>query len=119
LGASPKANRRDCLIYDYTWSGINCAVQKQAPAKAMQFGGALHRLLHTIVDADPRHGPVKMAKVDLGLMHRLAGGPFSAGIKTPAGIPEVFRFRPELFRLPTSRNLNRCRFSAGTSTGIF
>jgi hypothetical protein len=31
----------------------------------MQFGGALHRLLHAIVDADPTHGPVHMAKVDL------------------------------------------------------
>jgi hypothetical protein len=31
----------------------------------MQFGGALHRLLHAIVHADPRHGAVHMAKVDL------------------------------------------------------
>jgi hypothetical protein len=31
----------------------------------MQFGGTLHRLLHAIVDADPRHGPVHMAKIDL------------------------------------------------------
>jgi hypothetical protein len=31
----------------------------------MQFGGALHRLLHAIVNADPSHGPVHMAKVDL------------------------------------------------------
>jgi hypothetical protein len=31
----------------------------------MQFGGALHRLLHAIVDTDPLHGPVHMAKVNL------------------------------------------------------
>jgi hypothetical protein len=31
----------------------------------MQFGGALHGLLHAIVDANPGHGPVQMAKIDL------------------------------------------------------
>ena len=65
VGSIPQAGRRDRLIYDYTWSGTNRAVSKQAPAEAMQFGGALHRLLHAIVDADPLHGPVHMAKVDL------------------------------------------------------
>jgi hypothetical protein len=48
-----------------TWSGTNQAVEKKAPAEAMQFGGALHRLLYAIVDADPSHGLVHMAKVDL------------------------------------------------------
>jgi hypothetical protein len=65
VGSIPQAGRRPRLIYDYTWSGTNRAVRKQAPPEAMQFGGALHRLLHAIVDADPRHGPVHMAKVDL------------------------------------------------------
>jgi hypothetical protein len=31
----------------------------------MQFGGALHRLLHATVNADPGHEPVHMAKIDL------------------------------------------------------
>jgi hypothetical protein len=65
VGSIPQASRRDRLIYDYTWSSTNRAVCKQAPPEAMQFGGALHRLLHAIVDADPAHGPVHMAKVDL------------------------------------------------------
>ncbi len=65
VGSIPQAGRRDRLIYDYTWSGTNRAVTKQAPPEAMQFGGALHRLLHAIVDADPGHGPVHMAKIDL------------------------------------------------------
>ncbi len=65
VGSIPQAGRRDRLIYDYTWSGTNRAVHKRAPPEAMQFGGALHRLLHAIVDADPGHGPVHMAKVDL------------------------------------------------------
>jgi hypothetical protein len=65
VGSIPQAGRRERLIYDYTWSGTNGAVLKLAPPKAMQFGGALHRLLHAIVDADPGHGPVHMAKIDL------------------------------------------------------
>jgi hypothetical protein len=70
VGSIPQAGRRPRLIYDYTWSGTNRAVAKQAPPEAMQFGGALHRLLHAIVDADPGHGPVRMAKVDLSDAYR-------------------------------------------------
>jgi hypothetical protein len=65
VGSILQAGRRNRLIYNYTWSGTNCAVRKQAPPEAMQFRGALHRLLHAIVDADPAHGLVQMAKVDL------------------------------------------------------
>jgi hypothetical protein len=31
----------------------------------MQFGSTLHHLLHSIIDANPGHIPVHMAKVDL------------------------------------------------------
>jgi hypothetical protein len=65
VGSIPQPGRRNRLIYNYTWSGNNQAVQKQAPPEAMQFDGAFHRLLHVIVDVNPRQGLVHMAKIDL------------------------------------------------------
>jgi hypothetical protein len=56
--------------------------------EAMQFGGALHRLLHAIVDADTSHVPVHMAKVDLSdaymrIRLHLAGLPKLAFVVPP------------------------------------
>jgi hypothetical protein len=64
VGSIPQARHRNRLIYDYTWSGTNCAIHKQASPEAMQCGGTLHHLLHVIVDVGPSHGLVHMAKID-------------------------------------------------------
>jgi hypothetical protein len=53
------------LIVDYTYSGVNPDTFKMAPPEAMQFGRALQRVMHTIVNADPRFGPVKLGKIDI------------------------------------------------------
>jgi hypothetical protein len=37
---------------------------KLAPREAMQFGKALKRILRTIVEADPTHGPIYLLKID-------------------------------------------------------
>ena len=60
--------QRDChhhTIIDYTFSGVNDETLRLSPKKAMQFGRALHRLLHHIRFAPAEHGPVYMLKVDL------------------------------------------------------
>jgi hypothetical protein len=65
LGVVPQRNRRPRLIVDYTYSGVNPDTFKMAPPEAMQFGRALQRVMHTIVNADPRFGPVKLGKIDI------------------------------------------------------
>jgi len=63
-GLVPQRDRRDRLIIDYTWSGVNPATVRLAP-DSMQYGRALQRTLQRIYDADPKHGPVHMLKVDI------------------------------------------------------
>ena len=65
LGCVPQRDRRPRLINDLTFYGINDHTIRLAPLTAMQFGHALDRILQRIRDADPRHGPVYMAKVDI------------------------------------------------------
>ncbi len=65
LGVVPQRDRRPRLIVDYTWSQVNQDTLKLAPTEAMQFGRTLHRVLSNIVHADPRYGPVKLAKIDI------------------------------------------------------
>ena len=64
MGCIPQRDRRPRLIIDYTWSGVNPDTVRLAP-DSMQFGRALLRVLQRIYDADPRHGPVEMIKVDI------------------------------------------------------
>ena len=65
LGVVPQRDRRPRLIVDYTFSGLNPDSLPLAPREAMQFGRALQRVLTTIVHADPRYGPVYLAKIDI------------------------------------------------------
>jgi hypothetical protein len=65
LGVVPQRDRRPRLIVDYTFSGVNIDTVPLAPREAMQFGRALQRILSAIVHADPRYGPVKLAKIDI------------------------------------------------------
>jgi hypothetical protein len=65
LGVVPQRDRRPRLIVDYTFSGVNPDTVPLAPKEAMQFGRALQRVLTLIVHADPRYGPVHLAKIDI------------------------------------------------------
>ncbi|MGH7974087.1 MAG: hypothetical protein ACREBR_01075 [bacterium] len=65
MGVVPQRDRRPRIIVDYTFSGVNADTVPLAPLEAMQFGKALHRLMRQLVEADPRHGPVYMCKVDI------------------------------------------------------
>ena len=63
-GLIPQRDRLDRIFIDYTWSGDNEATCRLAPY-SMQFGHALQRILQCMYDADPRHGPIYMMKVDI------------------------------------------------------
>ena len=65
VGLIPQEGRQPRLIYDFTFGGLNDAVRKEAPAEAIQFGGAFRRLIHNIVTADPAFGPVFLSKIDM------------------------------------------------------
>ena len=64
-GVVPQAERRPRTINDHTYSGVNGATVNLAHSEAMQFGSALKRILYQIYRADPRWGPVHIAKVDI------------------------------------------------------
>ena len=63
-GLVPQRDRRDRIVIDYTWSGVNEATRRLSP-DSMQFGHALQHILQRIYDADPRHGPIYIMKVDI------------------------------------------------------
>ena len=63
-GLIPQRDRRNCIIIDYTWSGVNEATRCLAP-DSMQFGHALQQILQRMYDADPRRRPIYMMKVDI------------------------------------------------------
>ena len=63
-GLLPQRDRGDRIVIDYTWSGVNEATHRLAP-DSMQFGHTLQRILQLMYNADPRHGPIYMMKVDI------------------------------------------------------
>jgi hypothetical protein len=65
LGCVPQRDRRPRLINDLSFYDINQKTICMAPTDAMQFGRALERVLHKIKNADPRHGPVYLCKIDI------------------------------------------------------
>ena len=65
LGCVPQHGRRPRLIVDLSFHDVNQDTAALAPAKAMQFGYALRRVLWTMASADPAHGPVYMGKYDI------------------------------------------------------
>ena len=60
----PQRDRRYRIVIDYTWSGVNDATRRLAP-DSMQFGHDLQQILQRMYDADPRHVPIYMMKVDI------------------------------------------------------
>ena len=65
----PQEDCHPCLIYDYTWIGLNATVLRKDPPMAMQFRWALMRLLCHILHLDPALRPVFLSKVDLSDMY--------------------------------------------------
>ena len=65
LGVVPQRDRRPRTISDYSYFGVNDDTVPLAPQEAMQFGKALRRILQSIHDANPRYGPVRLAKIDI------------------------------------------------------
>ena len=65
MGVVPQVGRRDRMVADHSWSGVNAETQPVVPVESMQFGHALERIIREILLADPALGPVKMIKVDL------------------------------------------------------
>ena len=65
LGLVPQRGRRDRMICDYSYFGVNSETFELAPKEAMQFGRTLLRLLHRIYYADPSFGPVYISKINL------------------------------------------------------
>jgi hypothetical protein len=64
-GVVPQRERRPRPIMDYTYNGVNSKSVPLAPTDAMQFGGALQRILQHLAYANPTYGPPLMAKLDL------------------------------------------------------
>ena len=65
LGVVPQRDRRPRTISDYSYFQVNEDTIALAPQEAMQFGRALQRLLQRVHDANPRYGPVHLAKIDI------------------------------------------------------
>ena len=65
LDLVPKRKRRDRMISDYSFFGINDNTVPLAPPEAMQFGQTLKRPLQHIHRAVGIFGPVYMSKIDL------------------------------------------------------
>ena len=63
-GLTPQRDRRDRIFIDYTWSGVNESTRCLSP-DSMQFGHALQWILQRMYNAEPRHRPIYMMKVDI------------------------------------------------------
>ena len=80
-GLIPQRYHQDCIVIEYTWSEVNEATCRLAPA-SIQFGHALQRILQRMYDADPRHGPIYIIKVDI------ADGFYCVGL-APEDVPSL------------------------------
>ena len=63
-------DRKPRLIIDHSWPwlgwpSVNDVTLPHAPPEAMQFGRALERVLYDVRHANPKFGPVRLAKHDL------------------------------------------------------
>ena len=58
-------DRKPRLLCDHSWSPVNETTSPHAPPEAMQFGGALHRVLRRVRHANPKFGPVYLSKHDI------------------------------------------------------
>lgn len=89
IGVVPQRDRRPRTIVDYSFSGVNQDTCPIAPNEAMQFGTALQRVIESIVNANPRFGPMYLCKVDI------SDGFYRVGLR-PADIPKMGVVLPSL-----------------------
>jgi hypothetical protein len=57
--------RKPRLLCDHSWNPINEKTLPHSPPEAMQFSGALHRVLRQVRHANPRYGLVHLCKFDI------------------------------------------------------
>jgi hypothetical protein len=93
IGVVPQRDRRPRTIVDYSFSGINQETCDIAPTEAMQFGMALQRIVETIVNANPKFGPVYLCKVDI------ADGFYRIEVR-PSDIPKLGVIIPSMANEP-------------------
>ena len=55
-GLTPQRDCRECILIDFTWSGVNEVTRRLAP-DSMQFGHDLKLILQRMYDADLVMGP--------------------------------------------------------------
>jgi hypothetical protein len=65
IGVVPQRDRRSRTIIDYSFYNVNEDTAPIAPRESMQFGRALHRILRSILEANPIFGYVYLCKVDI------------------------------------------------------
>ena len=65
LGIKEERDRRARLVVDHTWFLVNKHTLEYTTKEAMQFGGALYRVLYQIYHADPKYGTTYLAKYDV------------------------------------------------------
>ena len=58
-------DRKPRLLCDHSWYPINDTTLPHVPLEAMQFGGALPRILSDVRHANPRYGPTRLSKHDI------------------------------------------------------
>jgi hypothetical protein len=58
-------DRKPRLLCDHSWSPVNDTTSPTSPPEAMQFSGALHRVLRRVRHADPKFGLVYLSKHDI------------------------------------------------------
>ena len=80
-GLVPQQDRQDRIVIDYTWRGVNESTRRLSP-DSMQFGHAQQQILQRMYDADPRHGPIYMMKLEI------ADGFYHVGL-APEDVPSL------------------------------
>ena len=96
-GLIPQRDRRDRIVIDYTWSGVNAATQRLSP-DAMQFGHALQRIFQRMYDA----GPSSRVNLHDESRHRgwfLSRGPGPRGCTFSRGMPPPGAGRKNYIRI--------------------
>ena len=58
-------DRKPRLLCDHSWFPIIDTTLPHVPLEAMQFGGALPRILSDVRHANPRYGPTRLSKHDI------------------------------------------------------
>ena len=109
----PAAVKEECerklrVLCDHSWywgwPALNDSTIAHAPPEAMQFGGALARILRLIRHANPKFSPPKAAKLDLkdGFYHLLLQA--LACLRLAVILP-CYEGEPQLVGMPMACNI--------------